>query len=66
VSLIDRLKARRDKIQAQLDRWVARGFRGGGTGTSLNATQKETAEKVAEVADLNRTIAEQEKKDHDA
>ena len=28
----------------------------------MNATQKETAEKVVEVADLNRAIAEQEKR----
>ena len=64
--LIARLKERRDKIQAQLDRWIARGFKGGGEGPSDDATQKETAGKVSEVADLNRAIAEQEAKKRDA
>ena len=60
--LIARLKERRDKIQGQLDRWIARGFRGGGEGTSADATQKETAGRISEVADLNRAIAEEEAK----
>ena len=62
--LIARLKDRRDKIQAQLDRWISRGFKGGGD--AGDATRKETAEKVFEVADLNRAIAEQEKMKRDA
>jgi hypothetical protein len=66
VPLLARLKERRDKIQRQLDRWIARGFRGGGEGASVDATPKETAGKVSEVADLNRAIAEQEKTDRDA
>ena len=61
VPLIARLKERRDRIQAQLDRWISRGFKGGGEGPG-EATQKETAGKVSEVADLNRAIAEQEAK----
>ena len=65
VPLIARLKERRDKIQAQLDRWISRGFRGGREGPG-DATQKETAGKVSEVADLNRAIAEQEAKKRDA
>jgi hypothetical protein len=65
MSLIDRLKERRDKLQRQLDRWIARGFRGGGKTPSEDLTSKETAKKVSEVADLNRIIAEREK-DHDA
>ncbi len=64
--LIARLKERRDKIQAQLDRWISRGFKGGGAGASSDSTQKETAERVSEVADLNRAIAEQEAKKRDA
>ena len=64
--LIARLKERRDKIQAQLDRWISRGFKGGGDGPSGDATQKETAGKVSEVAGLNRAIAEQEAKKRDA
>ena len=64
--LIARLKARRDKIQAQLDRWISRGFKGGGEGASADATQQETAGKVSEVADLNRAIAEEEAKKRDA
>jgi hypothetical protein len=56
------LKARRDKIQAQLDLWIARGFKGGGEGASVDATRKETAQKISEVADLNRAIAEETKK----
>jgi hypothetical protein len=64
--IISRLKERRDKLQAQLDRWIARGFRGGGEGASADATSKETAEKVSEVADLSRAIAEQEAKKNDA
>ncbi|WP_372639837.1 hypothetical protein [Hyphomicrobium sp.] len=63
--LISRLKERREKLQAQLDRWIARGFRGGGKGTSNDATSKETADKVSEIADLSRTIAEQETKKKD-
>jgi hypothetical protein len=66
VPLIARLKARRDKIQAQLDRWISRGFKGGEEGASADATQKETAGKVSEVADLNRAIAEEEAKKRDA
>lgn len=62
MTLIDRLKQRRDRLQRQLDRWIARGFRGNGTG-SADATQKETARKVSDVADLNRMIAEKEAKD---
>lgn len=65
VPLIARLKERRDKIQAQLDRWIARGFKGGREGASGDATQKETAARVSEVADLNRAIAEQEAKKRD-
>ena len=65
MSLIDRLKERRDKVQGQLDRWIARGFRGGGTSAAADATPKETAGKVTEVADLNRAIAEEEAKDDD-
>jgi hypothetical protein len=65
MSLIDRLRERRDNLQRQLDRWIARGFRGGGKTPSDDATPKETAKKVSEVADLNRIIAEREK-DHDA
>ena len=61
MALIDRLKVRRDKLQRQLDRWIARGFRGGGTTPNDDATPKETAKKVSEVADLNRIIAEREK-----
>lgn len=64
--LIARLKERRDKIQAQLDRWISRGFKGGGEGASTDATQKETAGKVSEVANLNRAIAEEEAKKRDA
>jgi hypothetical protein len=45
MALIDRLKRRRDKIQQQLDRWIDRGFRGGGTIPSEDATAKETAKK---------------------
>jgi hypothetical protein len=60
--LIARLKERRDKIQAQLDRWISRGFKGGGEGASGDSTRKETAERVSEVVELNRTIAEQEAK----
>ena len=61
MALIDRLKRRRDKIQQQLD---PRGFRGGGTIPSEDATAKETV--VSEVTDLNRIIAERETRDHDA
>jgi hypothetical protein len=64
MTLIDRLKRRRDKIQQQLDQWIARGFRGGGKTPSGDATPKDTAKKVSEVADLNRIIAEREAKDH--
>ena len=64
--LLARLKERRDKVQAQLDRWILRGFRGGGKDASQDATQKETADKVSEVADLNRAIAEEEAKKRDA
>jgi hypothetical protein len=60
--LIERLKERRDKIQAKLDRWIARGFKGGGEGASPDSTQAETADRVSEVADLGRAIAEEEKK----
>ena len=63
VPLIARLKERRDKIQAQLDRWISHGFKGGGDGVSGDATRKETADRVSEVAQLNRTIAEEEKRD---
>lgn len=60
--LIARLKERRAKIQAKLDRWIARGFKGGGEGASADSTGEETAGRVSEVADLNRAIAEEEKK----
>ena len=63
--LIARLKERRDKIQAQLDRWISRGFKGGGEGPSADATQQETAGKVSEVANLNRAIADEEAKKRD-
>lgn len=63
--LLARLKERRDIIQGRLDRWIARGFRGGGEGASADATQKETAGRVSEVADLSRAIAEQEAKKRD-
>lgn len=63
MSLIDRLRERRDKLQRQLDGWIARGFRGDGTTSSEDVTPKETANKVSEVADLNRIIAEREKDD---
>jgi hypothetical protein len=66
VPLLARLKERRDKIQAQLDRWISRGFKGGGEGASGDATQKETAEKVSAVANLNRAIAEHEARKRDA
>ncbi len=63
---IERLRARRDQLQAQLDRWIARGFRGGGKIAS-DATRQETADKVAEVAKLNAQIAEQKaREDRDA
>ena len=48
------------------DRWISRGFKGGGEGASRDPTQKETAVKVSEVADLNRAIAEEEAKKRDA
>jgi hypothetical protein len=60
--LLKRLKERRDKIQGQLDRWISRGFKGGGEGASADATREETAGRVSEVADLNRAIAEEEAK----
>lgn len=63
MGLIERMKSRRAKIQRQLDQWITRGFRGGGSGPSGDATTKETAKKVAEVADLNRIIADQKNKD---
>jgi hypothetical protein len=63
MSIIDRLKERRAKLQQQLDRWIARGFRGGGTNPNDDATPTETAKKVSEVADLNRMIAERDKND---
>lgn len=66
VPLIARLKERRDRIQAQLDRWISRGFKGGGEGATADATQKETAGQVSEVANLNRAIAEEEAKKRDA
>ena len=66
VPIITRLKQRRDAIQKQLDQWIGRGFRGGGTGHSDDASQKETAQKVADVADLSRTIAREEAKKSDA
>jgi len=65
MSLVDRLRERRDKLQRQLDRWIARGFRGGGKTPSEDLAPKETAKKVSEVADLNRIIAERDK-DRDA
>lgn len=65
MGLIERLKRRRDKLQQQLDQWVSHGFRGGGEGPSGDATPKETANKVSEVADLNRIIADQKAKDHE-
>ncbi len=60
--LLARLKERRDQVQAQLDRWISLGFRGGGSGPA-NATQRETAAKVSEVAELNKAIAEEQAKD---
>lgn len=60
--LIDRLKERRAKLQGQLDRWMARGFRGGGQDALTDATPKETSAKISEVADLNRAIADEAKK----
>ncbi len=63
--LISRLKERREKLQAQLDRWIARGFQGGGKGASNDATPKETADKVSEIADLSRAIADREAKKKD-
>ena len=62
---IERLRARRDKLQSQLDQWIARGFRGGGK-VLPDATRQETADKVAEVANLNTRIAEQKAEDRDA
>jgi hypothetical protein len=62
--LLDQLKARRDQVQAQLDRWISRGFRGGGK-NAPNATAKETAGRVSEVADLNRAIAKERAKERD-
>ena len=64
--LIKQLMARRDAIQAQLDRWIKLGFRGGGKDASKDATQQETADKVTEVSELNQKIAEQRAKDRDA
>ena len=64
--IIQRLMARRDAIQAQLDQWIRRGFKGGGAVASEDATQKETADKVTEVSELNQKIAEQKAKDRDA
>jgi hypothetical protein len=61
--LIDRLRARRDQVQAQLDRWIKRGFRGGGKDASDDATQQETADKVAEIAGLHQQIAAEKAKD---
>lgn len=66
MSLIDRLQKRRDKLQEQLDLWIVRGFRGGGRDASVDATSKETADKVSEVAGLNRAIADRMAKDKDA
>ena len=63
--LLGRLRERRDKVQAQLDRWISRGFPGGGK-DAPNATAKETAERVSEVADLNRAIAKEQAKDRGA
>ena len=64
--IISRLKERRDKVQGQLDRWIKRGFSGGGTGASSDATQQETADKVAEIADLHQQIADEKAKVRDA
>src|SRR4029079_4759573 len=63
--LLGRLRERRDTVQAKLDRWISRGFRGGGK-DAPNATAKETAERVSEVADLNRAIAKEQAKDRGA
>jgi hypothetical protein len=65
LELIERLRRRRDRLQQQLDRWISRGFRGGGKNSSDDATPHETANKVSEVADLNRLIAEQKTKDRE-
>ena len=65
MKFVERLKARRNKMQGQLDRWIARGFRGGGKDVP-DATRQETADKVAEVANLNARIAEEEARDRDA
>jgi hypothetical protein len=58
--VLARLKEQRDRIQAQLDRWILRGFR------VDDATREETAQTVTKVADLNRAIAEEEAKDRKA
>jgi hypothetical protein len=59
MTLIQSLRTRRDKIQGQLDRWIARGFKG--KTPSQDPTPKETAGKVAEVADIHHKIAEHNK-----
>jgi hypothetical protein len=64
--IIQRLMARRDAIQAQLDQWIRRGFKGGGAVASDDATQQETADKVTEISELNQKIAEHKAKDRDA
>ena len=66
VTLIERLKQNRDRLQKQLNEWIARGFRGGGKTSSEDATREATASKVGEVADLDRQIAEQEAKEPNA
>lgn len=50
MEFMEHLKRRRDKLQQQLDQWISRGFRGGGKSPSDDATPKETAKKVSEVA----------------
>lgn len=64
--IIQRLMARRDAIQAQLDQWIRRGFKGGGAVASEDATRQETADKITEISDLNQKIAEERTKDRDA
>lgn len=61
--LTERLKKRRDKIQSQLDRWIARGFRDRGSAPFDETPKEETAKKVSDVANLSRIIAEREVND---
>ena len=68
MGMIDRLKRRRDRLQGQLDQWIAREFRGGRFADhhTPEHAEKETARKISDVADLNRIIAEQEAKDRNS